>query len=303
VLDKRDYNLAVSFMPVDGGEDAVCRIIPRQAPFALDALGVSDSLRQTLDRIIGQPMGIVLIGGPSGSGKTTVALSLGQHLASPDKKTVTVEDPVFYRMDNVTQIEVADHKGLTASALLSRVIWLDPDVVVAPGINDGELARKVADLANEGTLVIMPVHADDAAETVWEFAHMLNRPLPYSAILGATNQRLLRKTCPDCREQYTPSAEALRSLFLDASSTKFEHGKGCEKCRNTGYRGRAQIMEALDLNSVSDALAATISPQDFFTIARKATSPTLIEDGRRLVLEGVTTAEEVCRVLGLPREE
>lgn len=297
----RDYDLAVSFMPVDGGEDAVCRIIPRQAPFSLDALGMSDQLRAAIDRIVSQPMGVVLIGGPSGSGKTTTALSLAQHLASPNKKMVTVEDPVFYRMENVTQIEVADHKGLSASVLLSRVIWLAPDIIVAPLVNDGEVARKCADLALEGTLVIAPIHADDAAEAVWNFTHMPDRSLPYSCIVGATNQRLVRKICADCREEYSPSPDALRSLFLDASSTKFEHGKGCEKCRNTGYKSRAQIMEALDVDAIGDALAAAGGPKDFYAVAHKATSPTLVEDGRRIVLEGVSTVDEVCRVLGLPR--
>jgi type II secretory ATPase GspE/PulE/Tfp pilus assembly ATPase PilB-like protein len=302
IMDKKEYSLAVSFMPVDGGQDAVCRIIPRQAPFTLDALGMSDRLRASIERMIGQPCGVVLVGGPTGSGKTTVALALAQHLASPSKKIVTVEDPVFYKMENVTQIEVADHKGLTASALLSRVIWLDPDIIVAPAVIDGEAARKVADLAFEGRLVIAPIHSDDAAEAVWEFAHMpTDRMLPYSCIVGATNQRLVRKICADCRKEYTPSPEALRSLFLDPSSMKFEHGAGCEKCHNAGYKGRAQIMEALDVNTIADALAATGSPKDFYATAHKATSPTLVEDGRQKVLEGVTTAEEVCRVLSLPR--
>lgn len=302
----RLYSLPISFMPVDGGgreEDAVCRIIPKQSPFALEALGMSDRLRAAIDRMISQPMGVVLVGGPSGSGKTTVAHVLAQHLASPDKKTVTVEDPVFYKMENVTQIEVAEHKGLSASALLSRVIWLDPDVIVAPEVRDGEVARRVAELANEGTLVIAPIHADDAAEALWEFAHMpTDRPLPYSVAVGATNQRLVRRICPDCREEYTPSERALRSLFLDASSMQFGHGAGCEKCRNTGYLGRAQIMETLELTlELADSLAASGEQKDFFARARKATSPTLVEDGRRLVLEGISTAEEVCRVLSLPR--
>ena len=299
----RDYSLSGSFVPAAGGMDAVFRILPRNAPIALDATGMSTEVRTGIERMLSQPMGLILIGGPAGSGKTTVVMSLAQSLASPDRKVVTIEDPLFSKMENVTQIEVADHRGLTTSALVSRVARLDPDVVAVHLIGDADVAAKCASLALDGRLVISAFHANDAAATVWNFAEMLgDRNLASSCLVGATNQRLIRRICADCREEYTPSPQALKSLFLDPSSTEFVHGKGCEKCRNTGYWGRTTIFEVLELTQdLMDLLAAGPDAALFQSRAREATSPTLVEDGRQKVLDGISTAEEVCRVIPLPR--
>jgi type II secretory ATPase GspE/PulE/Tfp pilus assembly ATPase PilB-like protein len=248
-------------------------------------------------------MGLILISGPSGSGKTTVVMTLVQHLASPNRKVVTIEDPVYPRMENVTQVEVAEHRGMTTSALLSRIVRLDPDIVAVHTINDNDVAAKSAAVALGGSLVMSGFHANDAIGAVASFTEMLgDRDLAASLLIGATNQRLLRRICDECREEYTPSVQALQSLHLEPSSVKYEHGAGCEKCNNTGYFGRTTIMEVLEMNrELMDLLLAGSDPAMFRARARAATTPTLVDDGRRKVLSGTTTPEEVCRVIPLPR--
>jgi general secretion pathway protein E len=299
-LEERELDLRVSTVPTLHGESVVLRLLDRGGrPVALDELGMSAETLERFRFLAERPHGILLATGPTGSGKTTTLYAaLGLRRASAEK-IITVEDPVEYRLDGVTQVPVNVKAGMTFPAALRSLLRQDPDVLMVGEMRDAETAAIAVQAAMTGHLVFSTLHTNDAASAVTRLEDLKVEPYLVAATIEAVlAQRLVRRICPDCRVRYRPDPAAAAALAQHpVGKVTLERGRGCPTCRDTGYRGRTGIFELL---VVSDEIKRAIAHHEGLVrvrdIARAQGMVTLREDGWAKVQTGVTTIEEVMRV-------
>jgi general secretion pathway protein E len=278
------------------------RILDRESIILnLESLGFPEDNLKHFEDLIARPYGIILVTGPTGSGKTTTLYSALSQINSPDKKIITVEDPVEYQLQGVNQIHVKPAIGLTFAHCLRSILRQDPDVIMIGEIRDAETAEIAIHAALTGHLVFSTLHTNDAAGAITRLLEMgMENYLMASSLLGVLAQRLVRVVCPKCLEEYVPDIGMLQEMELSAdalSEIRVVKGRGCEWCANTGYKGRTGIYEMLP---VSDEIRQLILDRaDSNAIKEKGRSlgmRTLREAGWVKVQKHTTTISEVLRV-------
>ena len=299
-------DLRVSIVPTYHGENAVMRLLSDKAEnFSLGNLGFSKSDEKKIRNAIEKPSGMILATGPTGSGKTTTLYTLIKMLNSPEVSIVTIEDPIEYSIDNIEQIQVNARHGLTFANGLRSILRQDPNIVMVGEIRDSETANIAVNTALTGHLLLSTLHTNDAATTLPRLLDMnIEEYLVASTISIAIGQRLVRKICNDCKEKHKMT-KTLRNSFHDTSFAKlikkdqiFYKGKGCKKCNNSGYKGRICINEVLVADEIiREAILRKASASEIKTLAINRGMTTMLEDGFKKVIEGITTPEEVLRVI------
>jgi type II secretory ATPase GspE/PulE/Tfp pilus assembly ATPase PilB-like protein len=299
-LEERELDLRVSTVPTLYGESVVLRLLDRGGrPVALEELGMDPATRELFRRVAEKPHGILLATGPTGSGKTTTlyaALGLRRRTA---EKIITVEDPVEYHLDGVTQVPVNVKAGMTFGGALRSILRQDPDVLMVGEMRDAETAGIAVQAAMTGHLVFSTLHTNDAASAVTRLVDLKVEPYLIAGTVEAVlAQRLVRKICPDCRERYKADPSAVALLAQQPVGTiTLERGRGCAACRDTGYRGRGGIFELLVMtDEIRHALLKSPHAAALRELAVAQGMTTLKQDGWRKVQAGLTTVEEVLRV-------
>ena len=301
--DDKDYDLRVSSLPGIGGEKIVIRILDKNASkWSLDAIVTSQDDNKKFRELVGNPYGIVVLTGPTGSGKTTTLYSILRLLNTPQKNIVTVEDPVEYHLDEITQLQVKPVVGVTFATALRSIVRQDPDIILIGEIRDLETAEIAVRAAQTGHLVLSTLHTNDAAGAISRLVDMGIPPfLVASAVLGIVAQRLVRTSCLKCRQTYQPSEEQLKCLFGESGHSekiKLYRAAGCNGCYNTGYHGRKSIYEILCISPKIRKMI--IDGDDDDTIKQQAMREgmrTLRESMANEVINGTTTVEEMMRVV------
>jgi general secretion pathway protein E len=306
-VKSREVDFRVSIMPSIFGEDAVLRILDKQAladefsGLRVDALGFDLPTVAWLRKLAAEPYGMLLVTGPTGSGKTTTLYAILSEIHTGRDKIITIEDPVEYQLPGILQIPVNEKKGLTFARGLRSILRHDPDKIMVGEIRDPETAQIAVQSALTGHLVFTTVHANNVFDVIGRFLHMGLDPYSFvSALNGVAAQRLVRINCPHCSVDMRPAAELLTASGLDAeqvASWQFRAGKGCGQCRGTGFRGRKAIAETLMLNDEMRELISSRQPvRTVKEAARKLGTHTLREAALDLLSRGETTLEEVNRV-------
>lgn len=298
----REVDIRVSIIPMLHGESVVMRVLDKDAmSFSLSGIGMEDDVNDEFQKLIRLPHGIVLVTGPTGSGKTTTLYSSLAEIRSERNKIITTEDPIEYQLDGINQIQVNHKVGLTFSASLRSILRHDPDVVLVGEIRDFETAENAIQASLTGHMVFSTLHTNDAAGAFMRLVDMGVEPfLVASTVEGIVAQRLVRRLCPDCREQYEPSYDEVPSDFpfdeVAYGATVFRP-VGCRSCRGTGFSGRMGIYELLKTNDEVRKLAHDKTGTDVIRKAAVAGGmKTLREDGWRKVIRGMTSIDEVLRV-------
>ncbi|MFQ5773838.1 MAG: type II secretion system ATPase GspE [Kiloniellaceae bacterium] len=296
-------DLRVSTIPTMHGESLVMRVLDRQG-VSLDfpALGITDEAFETYLRILERPHGVVLVTGPTGSGKTTTLYASLVRLNSPEKKILTVEDPIEYQLDGINQIQVKPGIGLTFAHILRSILRQDPDIVMIGEIRDVETAEIAIQAALTGHLVLSTLHTNDAAGTITRLLDMgAEDYLLTSTLNGVAAQRLVRTLCPHCRTRGRAMPELVEQLRLRRYAAEAEiflyHPQGCEQCNGTGYFGRSGLSEVLVVtDTIRRLILRHAESKELHRIAVEEGMRTMYDDGMRKALAGITTVEEVLRV-------
>lgn len=293
----KSYDLRVNLIPSLWGEKGVIRILrPAMLFGGIESLGLGPESLQRLRSLIESPHGIVLTTGPTGSGKTTSLYSAIYELNTPDRNIVTVEDPVEYPLEGITQTQVNPKSGLSFAEALRSLLRQDPDVIMVGEIRDQETLHAAVFAALTGHLVLSTVHTNDTASTPTRLLEMgLPAYLMASSIRGVIAQRLVRKLCPHCREAYTPGEAFPASL----RQGPLYRSKGCPRCRDTGFSGRIGLFEIMPMTPALQELVGEGAPAYRIreTAAREGML-SMADDALRKVYDGTTTPEEVARALG-----
>lgn len=298
----KEIDFRVSSIPTIHGESIVLRILDKSSiVLDIEKLGFPGDTMDGFRDLIHRPHGIILVTGPTGSGKTTTLYCALEKINSPDKKIITVEDPVEYQLRGINQIQVKPAIGLTFANSLRSIVRQDPDVILIGEIRDAETAEIAIHSALTGHLVLTTLHTNDAPSAITRLIDMGTEDyLLSSTVIGILAQRLVRVACPFCREPYSPSPAVLKEMKLNSSDLaglKISEVKGCEKCSHTGYWGRTGIYEFLKMTD--DVQKLILGKKDSNIIkeaARKNGLRTLREDGWLKVKQGITTISEVLRV-------
>lgn len=299
----RIVDLRISTLPTISGEKIVMRILDRNsAILGMEGLGFAPEDLARVLNLVDKPQGIILTTGPTGSGKTTTLYAMLQQKATPEKNYVTIEDPVEYYMDSAGQVLIKEKIGLTFPVVLRSILRQDPDVILLGEIRDIETAEVAFHAALTGHLVFSTLHTNSAVGTLSRLFDLGLKPyVVATALEGIIAQRLARKICPDCKESVAPDKALLGRLgpVFDPGKTSQFRGKGCHKCHGSGYRGRLGFYEVLIPNEeLRHLIASGASVLDISRAARQAGAIPLIEDAWNKVNRGLTTPEEVMRVLG-----
>ena len=296
----KDIDMRVSTLPTLYGESVVIRILDRSnLNVDLEKMGFPKQELQKFQKLIQKPYGKILVTGPTGSGKTTTLYGALQNINTPDKKIITIEDPVEYQIRGINQIHVKPQIGLDFASGLRSIVRQDPDVIMVGEIRDAPTADVAIQAALTGHLVFSTVHTNDAAGAITRLLDMgVENYLISSALIGVLAQRLVRVICRTCIEPVKISpALKVQIENPDQDNLKTFHGKGCKECNNTGFRGRSGIYELLVVDDTIRQLILTKSTSQLIReSARKKGMATLREDGWKKVSEGITTVEEVLRV-------
>jgi len=303
VIEGKEYDLRVSTLPTVFGENVVMRILDQStARVGLERLGFTASMYQAWEGLIRKPHGMILVSGPTGSGKTTTLYSTLNKLNTLDKKVLTVEDPVEYQLARVNQVQVNPKAGLTFANGLRSFLRQDPDIIMVGEIRDRETAIIAIQASLTGHLVLSTIHTNDAPSTVTRLVDMGIEPfLVSSSLMAVIAQRLVRTICPYCKEAYTPPSEALRRLGIKPLAREevvFYRGRGCDRCKGSGYRGRTGVFELMIVSEpIRQLVLKGTSAKDIQARAIADGMKTLGDDGILKVLEGSTTVEELLRVV------
>lgn len=298
----RELDLRVSTVPANNGESIVMRILDKQnLALGLPKLGFFSDDQQLFERLIGLPDGILLVTGPTGSGKTTTLYACLNHINRPDRKIITVEDPVEYQMSGINQVQVNDTIGMTFSLALRSILRQAPNIVMIGEIRDRETANIATEASLTGHLVFSTLHTNDAPSAITRLLDIGVKPfLVASAVRAVMAQRLVRCICEHCREEYEPTPDVIASLGPSGEALQgrtLMRGHGCNQCSLTGYSGRKGLFEIFLLNDViQHMIFDKASVADMRVHARELGMRTLREDGVRKVAAGVTTLDEVLRV-------
>ena len=308
-LGQREIDLRISTVPTSYGERSVMRILDKSTGlFTLDELGLWEGDLKKFDSLLARSHGVIFVTGPTGSGKSTTLYASLNRINSAEKNVITIEDPIEYQLEGISQIQVASKKGMTFVTSLRHVLRQDPDVIMVGEVRDIETARMAIQSSLTGHLVFSTLHTNDSAGAVSRLLDLGVEPyLASSSLIAIMAQRLVRKVCPDCREVYEPTEHELRELGLasaeaglsdsDEGPGKFFVGAGCDRCFQTGYRGRTGVYELMLINEeIQDLIHKRESAGIIKKTALNAGLQTLRMDGVRKVIAGVTTIAEVLRV-------
>lgn len=301
----RQVDVRVSIVPTVQGERAVLRVLDKgTATLGLEQLGMRADTLKVFRKLITVPYGKILVTGPTGSGKSTTLYAALQEIYTPERNILTIEDPVEYQVPGIGQIQVRTNIGLTFANGLRSIVRQDPDVIMVGEIRDHETAEIAIHAALTGHLVFSTLHTNDAPSAITRLLDMGVEPyLAASSVVGVLAQRLIRTNCPNCTSLRPEKQEALEACGIaardyDEAKPPFKAGKGCDKCGNTGFKGRRCICELLIVDeavrrfTVDHAPASTIRD---YAIANQGMR-TLLGEGRLAILEGRTTCDEVLRV-------
>ncbi len=303
VIDGRQVSFRVSTIPSIHGEKMVLRVLDQsRGLLSVDRLGLYGPNRQAFDRLLTRPHGLVLVVGPTGSGKTSTLYAMLQHLNSPERNIITLEDPVEYSLPGITQAQVNNRAGFTFVTGLRALLRSDPDIIMVGEIRDTETARLAVHAALTGHLVLTTLHTTSAAGTVIRLLDMGIEPfLLGAALAGVISQRLVRSLCPNCRETYVLSGTALQSLGLSSESGHFFYrSTGCHQCRGTGYQGRMAIHEVMEVdNLLRNLITQGVAKKEMEKAALDNGMVSLAEDGLGKARRGLTSIEELLRILCL----
>ena len=294
-------DLRVSVLPTLFGESVVMRVLDRGVvSLDLDKLGMDDDILRPFREIITRPNGIILVTGPTGSGKTTTLYSALSELNEPDDKIITTEDPIEYDIEGIVQVPIDSDIGVTFAAALRAILRQDPDRILVGEIRDVETAEIAIQAALTGHMVFSTLHTNDSPATVTRLRDMGVQPFLITATVEAIlAQRLVRRICKECKEEYIPDAETLADLELTSDQIvgkTFYRGSGCDKCSGSGYKGRLGLYELLVMtDELRDLVVRNASTEEIRDLARKAGMVTLRDSGMVNMFEGHTTADEVVR--------
>src|SRR6266849_5699714 len=303
VIENKEYDLRVSTLPTVFGEKVVMRILDQSSTrLGLNKLGFNTATLEVWEGMAAKPYGMILVSGPTGSGKTTTLYSTLYKINTTDKNILTVEDPVEYQLPRVNQVQVNPKAGLTFANGLRSFLRQDPDIIMFGEIRDKETAEIAIQASLTGHLVLSTIHTNDAPSATTRLVDMGVEPfLISSSILGVLAQRLARTICTNCREAYAPPVEALHRLGLKPEQGEeilFYRGKGCDRCKGSGYKGRYGIFELMPMSEAIRELVLKGASAD--QIRQQAVAEgmkTLADDGILKVLEGATTIDELLRVV------
>ncbi len=294
-------DMRLSVLPTMFGERCCLRVLDRTVvQLDLNKLGMDpDTLARWRD-VIHRPHGIVLVTGPTGCGKTTTLYATLNELNDVSVKIITTEDPIEYDLDGIVQVQINEEIGVTFANCLRAILRQDPDKILVGEIRDLETAEIAVQSSLTGHTVFSTLHTNDAPSTITRLRDLGIPPFLINATVeGVLAQRLVRRICPDCKTEFEPSPEMLMELNLrpaDIEGKKFYYGRGCDRCNNTGYRGRTGIFELMDMNdNLRDLIAGNASTDALREESRKAGMITLREAGLEAIFKGITTIDEVVR--------
>lgn len=302
-LEDRELDLRVSTVPTIFGESVVLRLLARGGrPVTLDELGMSEDVRMAVGVLARKPHGLVLVTGPTGSGKTTTLYAALALRNAGVEKIVTVEDPIEYQLEGVTQVPVHRASGMTFASALRSILRQDPDVIMVGEMRDAETAEVAVQAALTGHLVFSTLHTNDALGAIPRLLDLGVPPYLVAATLeGVLAQRLVRRICDSCRTVYSPPAEMVDRLGFDDPARArgcFTHGAGCAVCGGTGYKGRVGLYELLLFTeSIRTAVSRKVDPDELLSLTDKTGMRTLRRDGWEKICSGLTTVEEAARVV------
>ena len=314
---QEEIEVRVSSIPGNYGDSIVMRILdPKAISLQLEDLGLRDDLYQILKREISQPTGMIITTGPTGSGKTTLLYAILKKKYSPEIKTITLENPVEYHLSGITQTQVeksyaGEKGGYTFASGLRAILRQDPDIIMVGEIRDEETAQTAVQAALTGHLVLSTIHTNDAAGAIPRFINFkINSATLASALRLVIAQRLVRRVCPYCQEEYQPSPEEMAEIKKATENLPAEikpnldhltlrRGKGCPRCNQTGYKGRIGIFELIPINEAMEKVI-TLNPSHYQVRqqANQEKMTTMYQDGILKVVQGVTTLDEIKRVTG-----
>lgn len=296
-MGRSEIDFRVSTVPITGGERIVLRILDKgNVVLGMDRLGMIPEVFQQFKKLVTLPEGIVLVTGPTGSGKTTTLYSVIHEMTNDEINIMTIEDPVEYNLKGIAQIGVQHKIKLDFATGLRHILRQDPDVIMIGEIRDKETAEIAIQSALTGHLVLSTLHTNDAPSSITRLVDMGVEPyLLSSCIVGVLAQRLVRKICPGCKEEYTPTSRELQSLGIDAKI--LYQGKGCSSCYNTGYKGRHGVYELMPVNNeVKKQIVQSPDAVQMRRVALECGMISLLGHGAELVKKGITTVAEVLRV-------
>lgn len=313
-LSKGDVDVRVSTIPTVYGESIVMRLLRQnRSGLSFEELGISGKAFQKLKAEIERPNGMIITTGPTGSGKTTTLYSIMQKLNAPEVKIITLEDPVEYKMEGINQSQMDPTKGYTFAQALRSILRQDPDIAMVGEIRDLETAEIAIQAALTGHLILSTIHTNNAAASIPRFLSMGVKPFLLAPALNAViGQRLVRKLCDTCKKEATLTSEQIEKITAELSALpdeekaeiaqkpKIFYGPvGCDACNNLGYKGRIGIYEIFSMVPEIEKmiLAGQVSEYDIADIAKKNGMITMVQDGLIKALEGVTSVQEVLRVI------
>jgi len=297
------YNIRVAAIPTTYGETIALRILNREDMIMkFDTIGFTQDQLSIFHTLIKNPFGIILITGPSGSGKTVLLYSILNILNKPEINMVTMEDPVELEMENIRQIQINESIGLTFSKVMRAVIRQDPNVIMVGEIRDPDTAQMTIQAALSGILVFSTFHTFDVPSLVTRLIEMgVPRSVVAHSVTGVISTRLARKICDSCKEGHQPSNLEKQMIGKELTLYSLQRGKGCDVCHQSGYLGRVGIYEVI---SFDDEIRSTIMDgkpfSELLQLLQKKSIKTLSEAAREKVLQGVTSMDEIIRVLGMP---
>ncbi len=299
-LADREVDFRVSVLPITYGGKVVMRALDKSSlSIGLEKLGFLPESLGAFKKGISKPYGMILVTGPTGSGKSTTLYSILNQLNRPDKNIITIEDPVEYRVEGITQVQVKPEIGLSFANGLRSLLRQSPDVIMVGEIRDSETADTAVKSALTGQLILSTLHTNDAPSAVTRLVDMGVEPfLVASSLLVATAQRLCRKICPHCKEEYRVPKEVLEKVGIKTEKgDAFYKGKGCDRCNKTGYYGRLGAMEVFAVDQrLREMIVARVSTDELRNYAKEKGMKTLWENAVSKFLAGDTTLEEVLRV-------
>lgn len=301
-VHQTDIDLRMSTLPTIFGEKIVLRILDKSSQL-LDKykIGLEGADLTKYDQLINKPSGVLLIAGPTGSGKSSTMYTMINELNTDKVNLITLEDPVEFNIDGISQVQINEKTHMTFSSGLRSILRQDPDIIAVGEIRDGETAKIAMRAAITGHLVLSTIHTNSAAATLERLLDIGVEPyLIVSALNGVISQRLVRKICPDCRTEYTPTKDELRDLGLPEDyDKKLYKGKGCSSCFGTGYRGRVGVFEILVMSQeIRSAFSKGMRGEEFKDILKKSDNfVTMAENCRRLVTAGIITTDEAKRTV------
>jgi len=301
-VGEKEIDLRVSTLPSIYGEAVVMRLLGlNEALPKLEELGFTPHNYNLINKAAQKPYGIILVTGPTGSGKTTTLYALLNKIFTVQKTIITVEDPVEYKWELIRQVQVNPKAGLTFARALRSILRQDPDIILVGEIRDEETAEISTQAAQTGHLVLTTLHTNDAISSIPRLSELGVKPfLIGNSLIAVSAQRLVRVICPYCKYSYSASLEEKEYLRLPKKEDlTLYRGKGCEKCKFTGYLGRTVIAEILLIDrELEDLIINQASPVKILDVAVDKGFRTMFEDGKQKILDGITTVEELRRVLG-----